>query len=211
LPYKSVWRRIHPKKNRVEDIKNHNVNSYRCSPLDLDCTIEATVFYQLQNVQMSKQVQTNIVKVVRELKERRILTKDPIPCRVSIDDAAVELQFLVQEGSLVIMPKGTQPPPFVVALSDIMPETGFDPNTFRMYFKNRFEEFFSYFSLVLGGRPQVKSQCFVCIFAGDISRDIVLLGIAENGRQVQTTTQPTLNMHKSNPFRFQTSNLHSAQ
>jgi len=49
------------------------------------------------------------------------------------------------------------------------------------------------------------------MFANDISRDIILLGIAENGHQLPTNVPPIQNMQKSNPFRFQSSNLHSAE
>lgn len=65
VPYKSSWRRVHPKRNKVEDIKHHNASSYRCSPLDIDYFIEATVYYQHQNVQTSRIVQSNLVKVSR--------------------------------------------------------------------------------------------------------------------------------------------------
>ena len=85
VPYKSLWRKINPKKNKIEEIKSHNGSSYRCSPLDLDCIIEATVFFQFQNMQIQKVVQSNLVKVSRELKERRAYLKDPIPCKISID------------------------------------------------------------------------------------------------------------------------------
>lgn len=36
VPYKSSWRRVNPKKNKIEDIKHHNGSSYRCSPLDIE-------------------------------------------------------------------------------------------------------------------------------------------------------------------------------
>jgi len=65
VPYKSIWRRINPKKNKVEEIKNHNGSSYRCSPLDMDYIIEATVIFQHMNMQVSKVVQSNMVKVSR--------------------------------------------------------------------------------------------------------------------------------------------------
>jgi hypothetical protein len=68
VPYKSFWRKYNPKKNRVEDIKNHNGSSYRCSPLDLECIIEATVIFQHQNLTLQRTVQSNMVKVSRELK-----------------------------------------------------------------------------------------------------------------------------------------------
>lgn len=65
IPYKSSWRRVHPKKNKIEEITYHNGSSYRCSPLDIDNYIEATVTYQQQNSQITKKVMSNIVKVSR--------------------------------------------------------------------------------------------------------------------------------------------------
>jgi hypothetical protein len=72
VPYKSSWRRVQPKKNKVEDIRHHNGSSYRCSPLDIDHFIEATVTFQHLNTQVSRIIQSNLVKVSRELKERRM-------------------------------------------------------------------------------------------------------------------------------------------
>lgn len=68
VPYKSTWRRVHPKRNKAEEIKYHNGSSYRCSPLDIDYVIEATIYFQHQNLQLSRIVQSNVVKVSRELK-----------------------------------------------------------------------------------------------------------------------------------------------
>jgi hypothetical protein len=38
---------------------------------------------------MQKVVQSNLVKVSRELKERRAYMKDPIPCKVSIEELPI--------------------------------------------------------------------------------------------------------------------------
>jgi len=65
VPYKSLWRRVQPKKNKIEEIKYHNGSSYRCSPLDIDYFIEATISFQHQNTQISRIVQSNVVKVSR--------------------------------------------------------------------------------------------------------------------------------------------------
>lgn len=65
VPYKSSWRRVNPKLHKVEDIKHHSGSSYRCSPLDIDYVIEATIYFQHQNVQMKRIVQSNVVKVSR--------------------------------------------------------------------------------------------------------------------------------------------------
>ena len=93
VPYKSSWRRLQPKKNKVEEILQHNGSSYRCSPLDLDYHIEATVYYQHQNAQVSRIVQSNVVKVSRELKERRMYMREPLLCRLSLDEFPLEMKL----------------------------------------------------------------------------------------------------------------------
>jgi hypothetical protein len=65
VPYKAIWRKINPKRGKVEELKLQNGSSYRCSPLDLDCVIEVTVLFQFQGVQMQRVVQSNLVKVSR--------------------------------------------------------------------------------------------------------------------------------------------------
>ena len=65
FPYKASWRKVNPKKNKVEDIIHHNGSSYRCSPLDIDYIIEATIYFQNQNSPVSRVIQSNPVKVSR--------------------------------------------------------------------------------------------------------------------------------------------------
>lgn len=181
VPYKSIWRKINPKKNRVEEIKTHNGTSYRCSPLDIDCIIEATVIFQHQNMQMQRVVQSNLVKVSRELKERKMYMKEPIPCRVTIDELPIEVKVFVQEGNLLVLPTNVsyQQATFSISLHDIIPEAESNQHMFRVYFKLKFEDFLNYFAQLLGWKPQIKSQYFTFFFNSDINRDIVLLGIAE--------------------------------
>lgn len=65
LQYKATWKRVHSKNRQTFDIKQHSGSSYRCSPLDLDHSIEATIFYTHHGVQMAKTVQSNVVRVSR--------------------------------------------------------------------------------------------------------------------------------------------------
>jgi hypothetical protein len=68
---------------------------------------------------------------------------------------------------------------FALHSSDFIPEADSNQHLFRIYLRNIFEEFMSFFATLLGWRPVVKSQTFLFTFGSDISRDIILLGLAE--------------------------------
>jgi hypothetical protein len=181
VPYKAIWRRIYPKKNKYEEIKSHNGSSYRCSPLDLDCVIEATVVFPFQNMQVQKVVQSNLVKVSRELKERRNFTKEPIPCKIIIDEMPIETKAIIQDSYLFIIPANPNfsQNSYAINCLDVVLEADANQHLFRMFFKTKFDDFLNYFSILLGWKPQIKSQYFTLSFSSDINRDIILLGYAE--------------------------------
>jgi hypothetical protein len=106
--------------------------------------------------------------------------KEPIPCRVTIDELPIEVKVFVQEGNLLVLPTNVsyQQATFSISLHDIIPEAESNQHMFRVYFKLKFDDFLNYFAQLLGWKPQIKSQYFTFFFNSDINRDIVLLGIA---------------------------------
>jgi hypothetical protein len=49
---------------------------------------------------------------------------------------------------------------------------------FKVHSKVKFEDFLAFFYHIIGWKPEIRSRAAVFSFSTDISRDIVLLGIA---------------------------------
>jgi len=64
------------------------------------------VYFQHQNLQLSRVVQSNMVKVSRELKERKIHMREPILSRIAIDEVVLESKIYVQDDAINIMLAG---------------------------------------------------------------------------------------------------------
>jgi hypothetical protein len=140
VPYKSGWRKICPKRGRIEEIKNHNGSSYRCSPLDVDCVIEATIYFQHMGAQVARVVQSNLVKVSRELKERRAYVREATICRIGLDELPFEVKLYMQDRNLHIVP--TAPAlnhiNYAIQMGDVGVEVDGNQLMFKLLFKHRF-------------------------------------------------------------------------
>jgi len=120
--------------------------------------------------------------------------REPILCRIGLDEISLEVKLYVQESVLHIVP--TNPAfnqlVFGIYLLDINLDVDGNQLTFRVIFKQKFEDFLNFMAQLLGWRPQPKNNFLTLLFGSDLNRDIILLGIADALQKVDFIEKPNV-------------------
>lgn len=120
--------------------------------------------------------------------------REPILCRIGLDEISLEVKLYVQESVLHIVP--TNPAfnqlVFGIYLLDINLDVDGNQLTFRVIFKQKFEDFLNFMGQLLGWRPQPKNNFLTLLFGSDLNRDIILLGIADALQKVDFVEKPNV-------------------
>lgn len=120
--------------------------------------------------------------------------REPILCRIGLDEISLEVKLYVQDCVLQIVP--TNPSfnhlVYSIYLLDINLDVDGNQLTFRVIFKQKFEDFLNFMAQLLGWRPQAKTNFITLLFGSDLNRDIILLGIADALQKVDFVEKPNV-------------------